>query len=104
MPLIQKARTGSGLAVQIIGGIIFAGCGLVTFIWELYVLFDVFGVFALLIALIFAPITYFFAILVVWFSTGIFPVIVLILWLGGWLGMGIIYIGSLIKGEEDFYG
>ena len=101
MPIIQKARTGSGLAVQIIGGVIFAGCGLVTLIWELYVLFSVFGIWALLIALIFAPITYFFAILVVWFSTGVFPVIILILWLGGWLGLGIGYFGSLIRGEDS---
>ena len=79
------------------------GCGLAAFIWELYVLFDVFGVFALLIALLFAPITYFFAVLVVWFSTGIFPVIVLILWLGSWLGMGILYVGSRITGGEDYY-
>ena len=103
MPFIKKARTGTGCFVQIIGGILWVGCGLVAFIWELYVLFHVFGVFALFIALIFAPITYFFAVLVVWFSTGIFPVIVLILWLGSWLGMAIMYVGSRIRGEEDFY-
>jgi len=103
MRIFQKARTGTGCTVQIIGGILWFGCGLVAFIWELYVLFHVFGIFALFIALIFAPITYFFAILVVWFSTGIFPVIVLILWLGSWLGMGIAYVGSLITGGEDYY-
>ncbi len=99
MGFISKARTGTGLFVQIIGGILFIGSGLTVFIWELYVLFEAFGAWTILIGLIFAPITYFAAILIVWFTTGAFPVIVLILWLTSWIGAGIVYLGSRVSGE-----
>lgn len=100
MGFIRKARTGTGCLVQTIGGIIFIGSGLAVFIWELYVLFTAFGAWTILIALLFAPITYLAAIFIVWFSTGVFPVIVLILWLVSWIGGGIIYVGSRISGED----
>ncbi len=100
MGVIKKARTGAGCFVQIIGGILFVGSGLVVFIWELYVLFTAFGAWTILIALVLAPITYFAAIFIVWFSTGVFPVIVLILWLTSWLGVGIIYVGERIGGAD----
>lgn len=100
MGLIEKARTGTGCFVQIIGGILLAGSGLAVFIWTLYVLFATFGAWTILIALLLAPITYFAAIFIVWFSTGVFPVIVLILWLVSWVGAGIIYIGQRIGGED----
>ncbi|MDH5695782.1 MAG: hypothetical protein OEZ00_04150 [Dehalococcoidia bacterium] len=100
MGLIEKARTSTGCFVQIIGGILFIGSGLTVFIWELYVLFNTFGAWTILIALLLAPITYFAAIFIVWFSTGIFPVIVLILWLVSWIGVGIAYVGSRISGED----
>ena len=97
---VSKAKTGTGRLVQIIGGIIFVGSGLTVFIWELYVLFTAFGAWTILIALLFAPITYFAAIFIVWFSTGSFPIIVLILWLASWIGAGVIYVGNRITGED----
>jgi len=100
MGLIKKARTGTGCFVQIIGGILWAGSGLAVFIWTLYVLFATFGAWTILIALLLAPITYLAAIFIVWFSTGVFPVIVLILWLASWLGAGIIYVGERVGGAD----
>ncbi len=100
MPFIEKARTGTGCFVQIIGGILWVGSGLAAFIWALYVLFETFGAWTILIGLLLAPITYLAAVFIVWFSTGIFPVIVLILWLASWVGAGIAYIGSRISGED----
>ena len=100
MGLIKKARTGTGCFVQIIGGILWIGSGLSVFIWTLYVLFATFGAWTILIGLFLAPITYLAAVLIVWFSTGIFPVIVLVLWIASWVGAGIVYIGQRISGEE----
>lgn len=99
MGLLSKAKTGTGRLVQIVGGLLFIGSGLVVFIWELNALFTAFGAWTILVALLFAPITYFAAIFIVWFSTGIFPIIVLVLWLVSWLGAGIFYLGGRITGE-----
>jgi hypothetical protein len=100
MGLIEKARTGLGCTIQIIGGILWAGAGLVVFIWTLYVLFHTFGAWTILIGLLLAPITYVASILIVWFSTGIFPLIMLIPYVASWVGIGIIAIGGAISGED----
>jgi phosphoglycerol transferase MdoB-like AlkP superfamily enzyme len=100
MGLIEKARTGTGLSVQIIGYILWVGSGLAAFIWALWALFDAFGAWTIIIALLLTPITYLAAIFIVWFSTGIFPIIVLILWLLSWVGAGIAYVGGRISGED----
>jgi len=100
MGLIKKARTGVGRAIQIIGMILWLGTGLVVFIWTLYVLFSVFGIWTIFVGLIFAPITYIASIFIVWFSTGIFPLIMLIPYVASWLGIGIIAIGGAISGED----
>lgn len=100
MGIFQKARTGTGCLIQAIGGIIWLGSGLIATIWAIYVLFVAFGAWTIIICLLLSPIVYFAAVLIVWFTTGIFPVIVLILWLASWIGMGITFIGSRIGGEE----
>ncbi len=100
MGFISKARTGTGCFIQSIGGILWIGSVLVTFIWTMYVLFSTFGVWTIIIGLLLAPLTYFAAVLIVWFSTGVFPVIVLILWLASWLGLGIVGLGAGVRGED----
>lgn len=100
MGLIKRARTGLGCTIQIIGGFIWIGSGLTVFIWELYVLFTTFGAWTILIGLFLAPITYLAAVLIVWFTTRIFPVLVLILWLVSWIGMGIVGLGGAISGQD----
>lgn len=100
MGFIKKARTGTGRSIQVIGWIIFIGTGLATFIWELTALYSAFGAWTILVALLFTPITYLAAVIIVWIATGAFPIIVLILWLASWLGMGTVAIGSRIGGED----
>ena len=68
--LLNKARTGTGCFIQIIGGILWIGGGLTVLIWTLYVLFSTIGVWTIFVGLIFAPITYIASILIVWFTTG----------------------------------
>jgi hypothetical protein len=100
MGLIKKARTGVGRAIQIIGIILWLVTGLAVFIWTLYVLFSVFGIWTIFVGIIFAPITYVASIFIVWFSTGIFPLIMLIPYVASWVGMGLIALGGAISGED----
>lgn len=100
MGFMKRAQTGTGRFIQVIGGIVFIGAGLTTFIWELSALYSAFGAWTILVALFFAPITYIVAVFIVWFSTGVFPIIVLILWLASWLGVGIFALGSRVTGED----
>jgi hypothetical protein len=100
MGLIKKARTGFGRTIQILGVIIWLVAGIVVFIWTLYVLFATFGIWTIFVGLFLAPITYLASIFIVWFSTGVFPVILLIPYVASWLGMGIIAIGGAISGED----
>jgi hypothetical protein len=100
MGLIKKARTGAGCFVQIIGGILWIGCGLLMFIWTLYVLFSTFGVWTIFVGLLLAPVTYLASIFIIWFSTGIFPVILLIPYVASFIGMALIGIGGGIRGED----
>lgn len=100
MGFINKARTGTGCFIQVIGGIIWIGSGLAASIWALYVLFNTFGAWTIIIGLMLFPLVYFAAVLIVWFSTGVFPVIVLVLWLASWVGFGIVALGGGIRGED----
>jgi len=100
MGLLKKARTGAGCFVQIVGGILWIGCGLLMFIWTLYVLFATFGIWTIFVGLLLAPVTYLASFFIIWFSTGIFPVILLIPYIASWVGMGIMAIGGAISGED----
>ena len=102
MGFIDKARTGTGRFIQIIGWVIFIGTGLATFIWELWALSIAFGAWTIIVAFLFAPITYFAAVVIVWVATGSFPVIVLILWLASWVGMGTVFLGGKVGGEDEY--
>ena len=100
MGIFKKARTGTGWFLQIIGGILFIGGGLVVFVWALRVLFDAFGAWTILICLMLAPITYIASIFIVWFTTDNFPFLMLLPYLASFLGAGLIAAGSTIKGDE----
>lgn len=100
MGLIKKARTGTGCFIQAIGGILWIGAGLTVLVWTLYVLFSTFGIWTIFVGLLFAPITYFASILIVWFTTGIFPIIMLLPYIASLVGMGILAIGGAISGED----
>jgi hypothetical protein len=100
MGLIKRAKTGVGRGIQIIGMVLWAVGGLVALIWALYALFSYFGWWAVFVGLCLTPITYFASILIVWFTTGIFPVVLLIPYIASWVGMGLGVIGGIISGEE----
>jgi len=100
MGLIKRARTGLGRVVQIIGMILWLVTGLVCFIWVLYVLFATFGVWTIFVGLLLAPVTYVASIFIIWFSTGVFPVILLIPYIASWGGLALVGIGGAISGED----
>ena len=98
---IQKARTGVGCIVQIIAGILWLGCALATTILIFTMIADAAGTWVAIIGFIFFPVLFGLAPLIHWLITGTFPLLYLILWLVGWGGMLIFYLGSRIKGEEE---
>lgn len=100
MGLISKARTGTGHFIQIIGGLLWGACGLLMFIWTLYVLFSIFGIWTIFVGLLLAPVTYVASIFIIWFSTGIFPVLLLIPYIASFFGLVLVAIGGAISGED----
>jgi len=100
MSFIKKARTGMGCFVQGIGGVLWLGCGLLMFIWTLYVLFSNFGIWTIFVGLVLAPITYVASIFIIWFTTGIFPLILIFPYILSFIGIVIMSVGSKISGEE----
>lgn len=97
--VVKKARTGTGCFVQLIGGILWCLSALATFVWTLYVLFSLFGPLAIFIGFILAPVTYIASIFIVWFSTGVFPVVLLIPYVVSFVGIVLMAIGGGIRGE-----
>ena len=100
MPLIQKARTGTGCFIQILGGILWLGCGLYIMIWEFNVIADALSILVAVIAVFLFPVLFVFAVPIAWILTGTFPLMILILWLLSLVGMWIMGAGASIKGEK----
>ncbi len=100
MPMYTKARTGAGRVVQAVGGIVWAGCGLLMLVWTLYVLFSTFGAWTIFVGLLLAPVTYVASILIIWFATGDFPAMLLLPYLGSFAGMVIFAAGGAIAGDD----
>jgi len=98
--LLQKARTGTGCFVQIVGGVLWLGCGLATTLLIFGIIADAVGTWVAVIAFIFFPVLFGLAPLIHWLITGAFPLLLLILWLVGWGAALIYYLGSRIRGEE----
>lgn len=97
---ISKARTGLSCTIQIIGGILWLGCGLLMFVWALNTLFTAFGVWTIFVGLILFPVTYAASIFIIWFSTGKFPFIWLVPYILSWVGMYMMMLGGLVKGKD----
>ena len=100
MGLFSKARTGTGRLIQIVGAILWIGCGLLMFVWTLFVLFSTFGVWTIFVGLFLAPITYIASIFIIWFSTGVFPLILLAPYFVSFLGLAIVAAGGAIAGDD----
>lgn len=100
MGLIEKARTRTGRAIQIMGGILWVVAGLFMFIWTLYVLFSMFGILGVFVGFFLAPITYLGSIFIIWFFTGIFPVMLLIPYIISFIGIALVAVGGAVSGED----
>ena len=68
-------------------------------IWEFSVIADVLSTWVAILAVFLFPVLFVFAVPIAWFLTGTFPLIILILWLLVWVGMGIMSAGASVKGE-----
>ena len=99
LSMFQKSRTRAGLVLQILGYLIWLGCGIYIFIYSIIVIYDAFGFWLATLSFILFPIVYAFAFFIDWIITGIFPLTIFILWIISLVGMGIIALGSSIKGE-----
>jgi hypothetical protein len=82
---MHVVRVGIGRPIQFAGIALFLLSTIGTWLWTLFVLFSVFGALALL---------------VVWFSTGTFPVDVLLLWLSSLIGIILVGVGAAISGDD----
>lgn len=100
MGFIDKARGAAGTTIGCVGIILWFISGLVCFVWALYVMFEVFGVWTIFVGLFFFPITYIASIFIVWFSTGVFPIILLIPYVISFIGLALAAIGGKISGED----
>lgn len=98
--VFSRVRTGTGRSVQAIGVILWVVSGISVVIWTLYVLFSVFGIWTIFVGLLLAPITYLASIFVVWFSTGVFPILLLVPYVASFVGIGLVALGSAIAGED----
>jgi hypothetical protein len=100
MGVIEKVRGAAGTTVGCVGMVVWALSGLICFVVALWVLFETFGAWTILIALFVAPITYLASFFIVWFTTGVFPVLMLIPYVLSFGGMVLAAIGGKISGEE----
>ncbi len=97
MGVITKARNGLGTAIMITGFILLFGAGILILIWTLAVLTSAYGWWGLLIGLVLAPITDVLSLFIVWFATGYFPYYMLIIYVLGLVGMGIVALGTFTR-------
>ena len=96
----RKARTGIGRIIQIIGFIIWLGCGFATCVLIFGLIADAAGTWVAVIGFIFFPALFGLAPIIYWIITGTFPLLYLILWLVGWGAMLMVYLGSRVTGED----
>lgn len=97
---VRKARTGVGRSFQVMGCIVWLGCGLATAVLIYGMIADAAGAWVAVVGFIFFPVLFGFAPLIQWLITGAFPLLFLILWLVGWGAMLVFHLGSRIKGEQ----
>jgi hypothetical protein len=94
-------RRATGTTIGILGLILWVIGGLICFIWTLYVLFSIFGLWTIFVGLILAPVTYIASVFIIWFSTGHFPLILLIPYVLSFIGLILASVGGKIRGEEN---
>lgn len=96
-----KKITGNG--IMTIGFLLWLISALVCFVWTLFVLYSFFGWWTIFVGLFLAPVTYMASIFIVWFASGVFPIILLIPYLASFVGLIIAGLGGKLsetKAEE----
>jgi hypothetical protein len=93
-------RRATGTTIGVLGLILWVVGGLICFVWTLYVLFSLFGWWTIFVGLIVAPVTYIASVFIIWFSTGHFPLILLIPYVLSFIGLILASAGGKIKGES----
>lgn len=100
MKIVWMFRKAVGTTIGLLGVILWIVAGLVCFVWTLYVLFSVFGIWTIFVGLLVAPVTYVASIFIIWFSTGHFPWLLLAPYITSFIGLGLAMLGGKIKGED----
>ena len=96
--LIQKIASNGLMTVGIALWLI---SGLVCFVWTLFVLYSFFGWWTIFVGLLLAPVTYMASIFIVWFASGVFPVILLLPYLASFIGLIIAGLGGKLSESKQ---
>jgi hypothetical protein len=100
MGFISRLRKATSTTIGLLGVILWFLGALACFVWTLYVLFSIFGVWTIFVGILLAPITYLASIFIIWFSTGHFPLILLIPYIVSFIGLALASLGERIRGED----
>lgn len=88
--------------MQVIGFILFSVGILATLFWTLNVIYSTFGIWVTVVGGFFAPVTFIASVIIVWVSTGHFPLLLLVIYLSAWLGAALWLLGTWGAGDNDF--
>ena len=104
MSFFSKARMGIRFLIQVVGGLLWGGFGLLMLVWALHILCLNFGLWAIFVGLLLAPITYVTSIFIIWFSTGDFPLIALAPYIASFVGLALVVVGGVRRSAGSFQG
>ncbi len=100
MGIFSFVRRATGTGIGLVGALLWILAGLFCLVWTLYVLFTLFGIWAIFVGLLFAPVTYLASILIIWFATGAFPLLLLIPYVASWVGLALASLGEKLRGDD----
>ena len=103
MSLFEKVRGVTGTTLGCIAMLIWFIAGMACTIFTLWVLWDTYGAWTIIIGIFLAPFTYILSFFIVWFATGTFPALLLIPYGISIVAIILVFIGSKIKGDDDLF-
>ncbi len=87
--------------MQVLGGVVLGVCGIVSVVQALFVLHSALGIWATVVGAVLAPMIFIASVIIVWVSTGHFPLLLLAIYLGAWLGLALLMLGGLWDGDDN---